>query len=104
MVIEVLSSPHRRSQNPFCPLSPAFRKQLHGRDELGSWSTVFERHRFLLTTLALLTILCSVYLYFAITMGAAGGSCSEMTGTQKALCRLEQAKSSMSQVGKLKFF
>ncbi|XP_030546907.1 uncharacterized protein LOC115752725 [Rhodamnia argentea] len=93
MVLDtVLSSPHRRS--------PSFRKQF-GREELGSWSTLAQRHRFLLTALALLTFLCTVYLYFAITLGAAAaaGSCSGLTGTKKALC---QAKASISK-GKLKF-
>ncbi|KAK3427840.1 uncharacterized protein LOC104450657 [Eucalyptus grandis] len=92
MVLDtVLSSPHRRS--------PSFRKQF-GREELGSWSTLAQRHRFLLTALALLGFLCTIYLYFAITLGAAAaGSCSDLTGTEKALC---QAKASVSK-GKLKF-
>lgn len=94
------SSPHRRSQNAFS--SPSFRKQFQARDELGSWSTLLQRHRYLLTALALLAFLCTIYLYFAVTLGAAG-SCSGLTGTEKALCRLEQAKSSVSK-GKLKFF
>ncbi|KAG9455820.1 hypothetical protein H6P81_000328 [Aristolochia fimbriata] len=52
MVVEVLSSPHRRSQaTPFTPVSPSFKKPV--RDELGSWSAIFRRHRFLLTKLIL---------------------------------------------------
>ncbi|XP_077222985.1 uncharacterized protein LOC143856606 [Tasmannia lanceolata] len=97
-----LSSPHRRSQNPFSSPSPSFRKALLARDELGTLSTVLQRHRFLLTMLAVLAFLCTVYLYFAVTLGA-GDSCSGLTGTEKAVCRLAQAKSSLSH-RKLKFF
>ncbi|OWM69544.1 uncharacterized protein LOC116200268 [Punica granatum] len=93
MVLDnVLSSPHRRS--------PSFRRQFQ-RDELGSWSTLIQRHRFLLTALALLTFLCTIYLYFAITLGASG-SCSGLTGAQRAQCHLQMAKNSVSK-GKLKF-
>ncbi|KAJ9189851.1 hypothetical protein P3X46_001103 [Hevea brasiliensis] len=95
MVLDnILSSPHRRS--------PSFRKQFP-RDELGSWSTLIQRHRFLLTALVLLAFLCTIYLYFAITLGAtATGSCSGLTGKQQALCRIELAKASVK--GKMKFF
>lgn len=72
-------------------------------DELGSCSTLLQRHRFLLTALALLAFLCTIYLYFAITLGVSGDSCSALTGTQKALCRVEQVKVSAAK-GKLKFF
>ncbi|XP_042497042.1 uncharacterized protein LOC122075894 [Macadamia integrifolia] len=99
MVLDSLSSPHRRSQNP---LSSSFRKQFPAHDEFGSLSTLVQRHRFLLSTLALLAFLCCIYLYFAITLGATE-SCSGLTGAQKALCRLEEAKASVSK-GKLKFF
>ncbi|XP_021895907.1 uncharacterized protein LOC110813180 [Carica papaya] len=91
MVLDsIVSSPMRRSQS--------LRKQ---RDELGSWSALAQRHRFLLTALVLLAFLCTIYLYFAITLGAAG-SCSRLTGTQRAVCQLERAKASVSE-GKLKF-
>lgn len=94
MVLDnIVSSPHRKS--------PSFLK-LHARDEFGSWSTLLRRHRFLLTALVLLAFLCTVYLYFAITLGAAG-SCSGLTGRKKALCQLELAKNSVGK-GKLKFF
>ncbi|KAG5227786.1 hypothetical protein OIU76_017324 [Salix suchowensis] len=94
MVLDsMITSPHRRS--------PSFRKQFP-RDELGSWSTLLQRHRFLLTALALLAFLCTIYLYFAITLGATE-SCSGLTGTKKTLCRLELAKDSLGN-GKLKFF
>ncbi|KAA0034943.1 hypothetical protein IC582_008560 [Cucumis melo] len=94
MVLDsILASPHRRS--------PSFRKQFPA-NELGSWSTLFKRHRFLLTALALLTFLCTIYLYFAITLGATASSCSGLTGTQRELCRLEHAKASLAN-GKLKF-
>ncbi|KAJ9178888.1 hypothetical protein P3X46_010734 [Hevea brasiliensis] len=93
MVLDnIISSPHLRSLS--------FRKQFL-RDDLGSWSTLFERHRFLLTALVLLAFLCTIYLYFAITLGATG-SCSGLTGKQQALCRIEVAKASVK--GKMKFF
>ncbi|KAG2725002.1 hypothetical protein I3843_01G048400 [Carya illinoinensis] len=92
MVLDsILASPHRRS--------PSFRKQF-ARDDPLSWATLLQRHRFLLTALALLAFLCTVYLYFAVTLGATG-SCSGLTGAQKALCRLEHAKASVAK-GKLK--
>ncbi|URD76902.1 hypothetical protein MUK42_08711 [Musa troglodytarum] len=97
MVLDALSSPHRRSQNSIF-LSSAAKKHVSGHSELGSWSTILERHRFLLTMLALLAFLCTIYLYFAITLGATD-SCSGMSGAEKALC---QAKSLHK--GKLKFF
>ncbi|WCJ40327.1 hypothetical protein M5689_021250 [Euphorbia peplus] len=84
-----LNSPHRRS--------PSFRKPFP-RDELGSWSTLVQRHRFLLTALVLLVFLCTVYLYFAITLGQEIESCSGLEGKQKAICL---AKSSVR--GKMKF-
>ncbi|PNT52580.3 hypothetical protein POPTR_001G040300v4 [Populus trichocarpa] len=94
MVLDsMITSPHRRS--------PSFRKQFP-RDELGSWSTLLQRHRFLLTALALLAFLCTIYLYFAVTLGAIE-SCSGLTGTKKTLCRLELAEDSGGN-GKLKFF
>lgn len=91
MVLDsILSSPVRRSTS--------FRKQF-AQNEL-SWSALIQRHRFLLTALALLTFLCTIYLYFAVTLGGAA-TCSGLSGTQKALCRLEQAKTSVTK-GKMK--
>ncbi|XP_038899690.1 uncharacterized protein LOC120086949 [Benincasa hispida] len=91
MVLDsVLSSPNRRT--------PSFRKSFP--NELGSWSTLVQRHHFLLTALALLTFLCTIYLYFAVTLGSSS-SCFGLTGTQKAKCQLELAKTSMAK-GKLK--
>jgi len=78
--------------------SPSFRRP---KDGLGSWSTLYQRHRFLLSALVLLTILCTVYLYFAITLGS-NGSCSGLSGAQKASCHMELVKDSLSN-GKLKF-
>ncbi|RWV90756.1 hypothetical protein BHE74_00021702 [Ensete ventricosum] len=98
MVLDSLSSPHRRSQNTVFLTSPS-KKQQSGFNEPGSWSTIFERHRFLLTMLAVLAFLCTIYLYFAVTLGDTG-SCSGMSGAEKDLC---QAKSSLHK-GKLKFF
>lgn len=92
MVLDtILSSPRMRS--------PSFRRQFT-KDELGSWSTLVQRHRFLLFALVLLTLLCTVYLYFAVTLGSSG-SCSGMTGAQKASCHMELVKDSMAK-GKLK--
>ncbi|XP_022842352.1 uncharacterized protein LOC111365963 [Olea europaea var. sylvestris] len=99
----VITSPHRRSQTQTVFSSPSFKRENSSRDdELGSCSTLLQRHRFLLTALALLAFLCSVYLYFAVTLGARD-SCTEMTGAQKASCRLQQVKASVSK-GKLKVF
>lgn len=100
---ESITSPHRRAQNPVSPLSASLRRQFQPRDELDSWMALFRRHQFLLVMLAILTFLCTIYLYFAITLGAAQ-SCSGLSGTQKALCHLGQMKTSMPRKGKLKFF
>ncbi|CAA6671019.1 unnamed protein product [Spirodela intermedia] len=97
MVLEPLSSPHRRSQNSVFQVSSL--RRVSGRDELGTWSALFKRHRFLLTMLALLAFLCTIYLYFAVTLGSKE-SCSGLSGTQKALCK---AKSSVLHKGKLRF-
>jgi len=98
----VVSSPHRRSQSGQSAFSsPSFRKPYSKGDEFESCSALFQRHRFLLTALALLAFLCTVYLYFAITLGA-GESCSGLTGAAKALCHVEQAKATIAK-GKLKF-
>ncbi|KAI3727133.1 hypothetical protein L1987_66942 [Smallanthus sonchifolius] len=89
MVLDgVITSPHRRSQTAF-----SFRKQYTKEDELGSFSTIVRRHRYLLTALVLLTLLCTVYLYFAVTLGDV---CSALNPTQKALCRLQLAKESIA--------
>ncbi|KAE9592095.1 hypothetical protein Lalb_Chr19g0125611 [Lupinus albus] len=90
MVLDsVVSSPHRRS--------PSFKR----KNELGSWSTLLQRHRFLLTALVLLTFLCTIYLYFAVTFEAIS-SCSGLTGAEKASCQLKHAKSFMRK-GRPKF-
>ncbi|KAG1326472.1 hypothetical protein COCNU_01G004060 [Cocos nucifera] len=98
MVLDSSLSPHRRSQNTSSP-SFSVKKQLKGHDDL-EWSILLERHRFLLTMLVLLVLLCTVYLYFAVTLGGTG-SCSSLSGADKVLC---QAKSSSIHNGKLKFF
>ncbi|RAL41421.1 unnamed protein product [Cuscuta campestris] len=99
-----ISSPHRRSQlQSAFSASPSLKKQsTRGDDhELGNCSTLINRHRFLLTALGLLGFLCTIYLYFAVTLGAAG-TCSGFTGTEKAACHLEHGKAFAK--GKLKFF
>ncbi|CAM8990091.1 unnamed protein product [Rhodiola kirilowii] len=97
MVHESISSPHRKT-GAFS--SPTYKRQFQARDELGNCSTLLKRHRFLLTALSLLVVLCTVYLYFAITLGAS--SCAGMKGNEKALCHLKHSKTSVSH-GKLKF-
>ncbi|XP_039115567.1 uncharacterized protein LOC120251093 [Dioscorea cayenensis subsp. rotundata] len=95
MVRDTLSSPHRRSQNTvFTTISG---KQSSSRDEFGSWSALFERHRFLLTMLVVLAFLCTIYLYFAVTLGSSG-SCSGLSASEKALCLAKSLNK-----GKLKF-
>jgi hypothetical protein len=94
MVLDSLSSPHRRSQNTFFVSSA--KKPQSSRDD--SWSALVERHRFLLTTLLVLAFLCTVYLYFAVTLGASD-ACTGLTGAERIEC---QARSVL-QHGKLKF-
>ncbi|XP_076893414.1 uncharacterized protein LOC143545386 [Bidens hawaiensis] len=96
----VITSPHRRTQTVFSLDSS--KKNYATGNELGSFSTVIRRHRFLLTALALLAFLCTIYLYFAITLGAAGDLCSGLTGTGKALCHVQLVKASVAK-GKMKF-
>ncbi|KAM7254232.1 hypothetical protein ACFE04_031914 [Oxalis oulophora] len=99
MVNDVFLSPRHRIS------TPTFRKQF----DL-TWPTLLHRHRFLITAMGLLAFLCTVYLYFAITLGdtitsSSTRTCSGLQGIQKEACRLELAKSSTSvSHGKLKFF
>ncbi|CAM0958656.1 unnamed protein product [Alopecurus aequalis] len=96
MVLDALSSPHRRSQNTFFQSSS--KRPQSSRDDVGSWSALVDRHRFLLTTLVVLAFLCTVYLYFAVTLGMHNEACSGLTGDEMALC---QGKSGLRH-GKLK--
>ncbi|GAB2293127.1 hypothetical protein Dimus_027338 [Dionaea muscipula] len=96
----VLSSPHRRSQGQFSARSPSSRKQFSPSDL--SCASLIQRHRFLLTALVLLAFLCTIYLYFAVTLSS-NGSCSGLIGSERELCQLKLAKDSMS-TRKLKFF
>ncbi|CAH8258716.1 unnamed protein product [Arabidopsis lyrata] len=92
MVLDgIVSSPLRRPH--------ALKKQW---DDLGSCSTVVQRHRFLLTAMLLLAFLCTIYIYFAVTLGARHLSCSGMTGKDKAMCQLGHVQATFSK-GKLKF-
>ncbi|CAJ1936242.1 unnamed protein product [Sphenostylis stenocarpa] len=79
--------------------SPSLRRQ-YAKHELGSWSTLVRRHRFLLAAIALLTVLCTIYLYFAITLGA-NDSCYGLSGPQKASCHMKLLKASAAN-GKLR--
>ncbi|CAI5473495.1 unnamed protein product [Closterium sp. Yama58-4] len=49
------------------------------------------RHQYLLRTMAILVVLCAVYLYFAISMDQEGLSCQGLRGEALAECR-EQLK------------
>ncbi|KAE8707970.1 putative Membrane protein PB1A10.07c [Hibiscus syriacus] len=49
-------------------VSASMRRQF-SKDEFWNWSTLVERHRFLLTALGVLAFLCTIYLYFAVTLG-----------------------------------
>ncbi|KAK9697129.1 hypothetical protein RND81_08G016800 [Saponaria officinalis] len=95
----VVSSPHRRTQGGFA-LSPSFRK--FAQNDM-SCSALMQRHRFLLTALVLLVILCTVYLYFAVTLGS-DEFCSGLLGTERELCLVKHGKESFTTNGKLKFF
>ncbi|KAK8608260.1 hypothetical protein V6N13_023687 [Hibiscus sabdariffa] len=81
-------------------MSASTRKQFP-KNDLGNWSTLVERHRFLLTALGVLALLCTIYLYFAVTLGATE-TCSGLKGPAKATCNLQHVKSTLSH-GKLKF-
>ncbi|CAH9099087.1 unnamed protein product [Cuscuta epithymum] len=97
-----IASPHRRSHAAFS-VAPSYKK-LHprGGDESPvSFSTILQRHRFLLIAMGLLTFICIVYLYFAVTLGS-GDSCSGLTATEKAACLLERSGASLAAEEKLK--
>lgn len=98
----VITSPHRRSQTQTAFSQPATKKQYSRVDELGNCTTLVQRHQFLLTALALLAFLCTVYLYFAVTLSS-GDACDGLSGAQKATCRLRIAKESVAN-GKMKVF
>ncbi|BAT73844.1 hypothetical protein LR48_Vigan01g072200 [Vigna angularis] len=93
MVLDsILSTPVLRS--------PSFKRQF-ARHELGSWSALVKRHLFLLSALALLTVLCIIYLYFAITLGA-NDSCFGLSGPEKVSCQMDLVKEVSAASGKLK--
>uniref|UniRef100_A0A803LTY2 Uncharacterized protein n=1 Tax=Chenopodium quinoa TaxID=63459 RepID=A0A803LTY2_CHEQI len=93
----VISSPHRRTQGAFASSSP-HKKFSHDV----SFTTLIQRHRFLLVALVLLVVLCTVYLYFAVTMSS-GESCSGLLGTERVLCLENHGKGTFTK-GKLKLF
>ncbi|XLR43328.1 hypothetical protein S83_027988, partial [Arachis hypogaea] len=78
-----MSSPNKEK------LCLSFLEQLD-ENELGNWSTLMERHRFLLSALVLLVLLCSVYLYCAVL--GASDTCSGLTGPEKASCHMQYLK------------
>lgn len=77
------SPAHRRLSNP--PFPSPIKRSLSGPDV--GWQSLVRRHKFLLYTLGVLTFLCTIYLYFAITLGTRD-SCSGLGGTQRAICQL----------------
>ena len=77
------SPAHRRLSNP--PFPSPIKRSLSGPD--AGWQSLVRRHKFLLYTLGVLTFLCTIYLYFAITLGTRD-SCSGLGGTQRAICQL----------------
>ncbi|CAH9099110.1 unnamed protein product [Cuscuta epithymum] len=80
---EKIASPHRISHE-----SPV------------SCSTILQRHRFLLIAMGLLTFICIVYLYFAVTLGS-DDSCSGLTATEKAASLFERSGASLAAKEKL---
>ena len=92
----VLSPAHRRNQNPLSPSSSVFRRSsTFSRDETDlSWNALIRRHRFLLSMLALLMFLCTIYLYFAIKLGS--DDCSGLIGNEETLCRLKRSNAKIS--------
>lgn len=78
-----LSPAHRRGPNS--PSPTLFRRTTSGSN-IG-WRSLVHRHKFLLYTLGLLTFLCTIYLYFAITLGTRD-LCSGLEGEQRALCQV----------------
>lgn len=99
MVLDSLSSPNTRSNSSF---SFAVKKPSR---ELGSCSAVLERHRFLLTMLALLIFLCAIYLYFAVTMGNSDSEqCLGLLGADKELCMGKISKISGIHKGKMRLY
>lgn len=87
-----MSPAHRRNQNPVSPSASLLRRSsTFSREETDlSWMALIRRHRFLLLMLALLILLCTIYLYFAIKLGA--DNCSSLSGKEEALCRLRKSK------------
>ncbi|XP_073269500.1 uncharacterized protein [Primulina huaijiensis] len=99
----IISSPHRRTQSQTVFSEPISKKQYGRGDELGSCATLVQRHRFLLTAFGLLAFLCTIYLYFAVSLGA-NNLCSGLKGAQRTSCHLQWAKTSLVVKRKLKFF
>lgn len=87
----VLSPANRRVHtNPFGSIPPKpYGLPERNEPDLG-WFATARRHQFLLFMLAILTFLCTIYLYFAITLGA--DSCTGLRGPQRAACRAAKAQ------------
>lgn len=85
--LSLLSPGLRRGTGPTSPSFFNRRNSVSPGDT--SWRTLGHRHKFLLYTLGILTVLCSVYLYFAITWGASD-ACSGLGGAQRVTCQLRE--------------
>ncbi|CAI7789478.1 unnamed protein product [Closterium sp. NIES-53] len=77
------------SPSPFT--SRAARHGSLGNQPDMSVRALLARHQYLLRTMAILVVLCAVYLYFAISMDQEGLSCQGLRGEALAECR-EQLK------------
>eukprot|EP00897_Mesotaenium_endlicherianum_P001077 jgi/Mesen1/10970/ME000096S10548 len=57
-------------------------------------AALVRRHRFLLSMMSVLLVLCTIYLYFAISMGEGPTSCSGLHGADFEQCKLNKALAS----------
>lgn len=65
------------------------------KDFDNSWSTLVSRHKFLLWALLVLLLLCTVYLYYAISLDFVPG-CEGLLGTELELCKGERERTKSS--------
>lgn len=79
-----LSSPTSMSNCIFGRFSSS---KLRDDSDLSFWALV-ERHRFLLCTMSVLFVLCTVYLYFAISMGEEYALCDRLKGSARKECHV----------------
>ncbi|XP_021724907.1 uncharacterized protein LOC110692215 [Chenopodium quinoa] len=60
-----------------------------------SSSALIQQHRFLLTAIDLLVLLCTIYLYFAVTLGS-NDLCSGSLRTERESCLVNHGKGSFT--------